>query len=220
MARVLTTLPPNQDTYLYASFKSKLDKTIDAYIKTNKVHRKAAKNNALGNIIQNTDDGLSLKELTALSGFNSQIPLHCDNCTDEDRCQFLRPEFSDGTAKCGCCWKHNAMCTFSDMPSQLIDELRAFPYFRAHVPCHRCWKEEKECNNDQGCCNTCREAGVVCEREACSCYAEPRDDSLCEPDCDKAHYDDGYENLVYHLRDNRGSNVRRVARQKAGVFRK
>jgi len=215
MERVLTTLPPNQDVYLYGSFRTKLDKEIAAYIQENRVVRNTAKNNTLGRIINQTGDGLSLKDLTTLSGFKTQMPLHCDCCTNEDDCRFLRPELSDGTAKCGSCWKHSTMCTFKNMPSQLANELRAFRHFCAHVPCHKCWTEEKDCDNNREQCDACTEAGVVCEREACAWFLEPRDDSLCEPDCDKAHYDDGHEKVVHHPRDDSGSNVRRVARQKA-----
>ena len=211
--RVIPILPPGQDTYYYRSFKLKMEEMVEKEMKASKVSKRVARERTLSGIIDNTDDGVTLKELLALSGFETKYPLHCDNCEDEKICIFFNPRFSDGISQCGGCWKHSDMCTFSNMTYDLLNEIRKFPHFRACVPCHRCWREGTLCSKDQGQCLPGEATGNICQREMYACYWEPRDDSFCVPHCDKAHHDDGYQNMVHRSRDDVGSNAQNVARE-------
>lgn len=213
MLRVVATLPPGQNTYCYGSFELKVEKMIEQEMQTNKVSKRTARERTLGKIINDTEDGIVLKDLLALSGFETKFPLHCDNCTDEASCRVLRPYLSDGLSRCGHCSKHNDMCTFANLRPELLEEICEFPHFRAHAPCHKCWREGTLCSKDQGQCRHCEAVGATCQREMCSCFWDPRDDSFCVPDCDKTHYDDGYQNIVHQNRGDIDSNAQQTARQ-------
>jgi hypothetical protein len=221
MQRALSVLPAGVKAYSSAIFEEDVTKKIDDIAKAKSISKRMAKKHALKEIINSTDQGMIVADIVALSGCVTELEIHCDNCKDARGCKMLRPEIAhtlpqDAMPACGECWgKRGVMCTFKRMSPELEQQLRTFASFRTHVPCYRCWNQGKRCDNSKDSCKGCHDAGVSCEREACFCYHEPRDDSFCALDCDKAHHDDGYDNVVHHARDEEGFNVQATMRQMA-----
>jgi hypothetical protein len=186
--------------------KDDLDKKIDEITKTRSIEPRLAKTHALHYFIDETSRGIRFYELLRGSGFTATASnTHCDQCPDEESCKFLHPSVSNALLDvnycCGGCHRRKIAgsqtggCTIRRMLQDILLALRDFIPFWPHVPCHRCWSRGSKCNNEASSCENCREAGVACEREACVFFNEPRDDSFCR-NCDMAHHDDGYKNVV------------------------
>jgi hypothetical protein len=220
MQRVLLTLPPGVQCGTSQPLEE-LDTKTTAIMTERKISRRMAKRYALIEYIEHTGQSMTIKELVAMSGFSSELELRCDHCNTEESCKVLRPDIAyalprEHTHGCvGCYKKRNATCTFKNLPLELIEQLRTFPQFRVLVPCHRCWREGEGCDNSRSTCSCCERAGVTCEREMCACFYEPRDDSFCSLECDKAHCDDNFENIVSTSREEEGTNIQQVTRQLA-----
>ena len=216
------SLQHNTEQLSAAQFSKDLQQKTKEFAEDKKISMGSAKNYALAHLINKTDYGLSLKNLASLSGFTTSSVLRCDTCSHEEECKFLHPSLTyalpdEKMYRCGCCWRLSAAsrprkCTIRHMSPELIQELRAFAPFWAHVPCHQCWLHGSLCNNSSDACDECIKADVACEREACIGFLEPRDDTFCPRSCDKAHHDDGYRNTVPHARSEQGYNMQQVAR--------
>jgi len=177
----------------------------------------------MSQVVDKTEFGITLRNLVALSSFDTTLGLHCDNCTDEEGCKFLYPEImyslEDDQYSCGACCMRQATdkvatpCTIMRFSPELIQQLRTFPAFRAHVPCHSCWSSGKLCDNKRGACSNCQASLLTCERGACTAFPEPRDNWFCPHDCDQAHHDDGYTNVVFSPRSRDGYNAQQAARK-------
>lgn len=126
-----------------------------------------------------------------------------------------------GPLQCSNCWPiySGGPCTFNNIADclELKTELKAFESLRQHVPCHNCWEEGKERDNNLDTCSHCANEQIDCIRQACENFQEPGDDAHCRNYCDKAHLDDGYTNVVHDERSKDGFNARqlqqRVARE-------
>jgi hypothetical protein len=151
--------------------------------------------------------GISFKNQLSRLGFTTSLDVHCDHCEDGETCRFFRPEccnkFSAST--CNRCFRTNKHCTINHLPPSVKTELRRFEYFRRVVPCHQCWELKRDCDARKDVCGPCKgEGSNVCIREMCVLFDEPAE--ACKVDCDRAHIDDGYQNVTEYPRDV-GSNA-------------
>jgi len=224
LGRILNgwSLPHDMSEHpLVAEFGIVFEKFLGEFRKIDKRPERVVKMRTLRHIIQKTDRGISLRELVALSGFATDFELHCDHCTDEKTCKFLHPEIAYAALgqddySCGNCpqtQNGSTTCTIRQFPPELLQQLRTFTPFRAHVPCHGCWRDGKICDNNAGSCHNCTKDGMVCQREACVAFCEDRDTWVCPRDCDKAHHDDGYTNVTDFPREQGGYNGQLAARK-------
>ncbi|XP_014555183.1 hypothetical protein COCVIDRAFT_17198 [Bipolaris victoriae FI3] len=187
---------------------------------------RSRKRYAMEIIVNESDRGITLRELIESLGFIAEdVKLCCDSCSKEGECKFLNPEIvytlPDDDYVCGNCYRRQRVapgpfpCTFANLPKEFLQRLRAFPELRAHVPCHECWTSGKICDNNSEICKSCAGANLRCVRIACEAFQEPRDNWFCPRDCDKAHFNDGYNNIVQHSRTREGFNALVAARQSA-----
>jgi hypothetical protein len=169
-------------------------------------------------IVKPDNRGITLRELIqppeVAIGTNG---LRCDNCSREDTCTFLHPEIvytlPDADYKCGRCHELRLPCIFTQLPEHFLQYVRTSVLFRAHVPCHACWKRGKVCDNSSRSCKNCESSGITCERVACEAFHESRDNWFCPRHCDKAHYNDGYDNVCEHPRPRGGYNAQIASRK-------
>ena len=176
------------------------------------------KSSTMAEMVKVKDRGIKLQELVENSGLaTGTVKVSCDECLGEDTCTFLHPEIvytlPDADYCCGKCYERRLHCKFTKLPEDFLQSLRTLPLLRAHVPCHACWESGKLCDNNSGSCKNCESSSLTCERVACEAYNESRDNWFCPRHCDKAHYNDGYSNVVEHPRPRRGYNAQIAARK-------
>ncbi|KAI4650431.1 hypothetical protein J4E93_002787 [Alternaria ventricosa] len=176
------------------------------------------KSSTMAEMVKVKDRGIKLQELIENSGLaTGTVKVSCDECLGEDTCTFLHPEIvytlPDADYCCGKCYERRLHCKFTKLPEDFLQSLRTLPLLRAHVPCHACWESGKLCDNNSGSCKNCESSSLTCERVACEAYNESRDNWFCPRHCDKAHYNDGYSNVVEHPRPRRGYNAQIAARK-------
>jgi hypothetical protein len=223
MATISLKYSPTHPTLLLT--KADLEKRIQEFAQDRGIEARLAKNHALHYFIEKSPRGGTLRDLLQSTGYTtSSSDIHCDQCTEEESCKFLHPFVADavldGSYCCGCCYRRKIAgsqtggCTIMGMSQGTLQSLREFVPFWSHVPCHECWSSGSRCNNSPGSCNNCRDSDISCQREACVFFKEPRDDSFCR-NCDMAHHDDGYENVVTTSRG-KGYNGEEAARQCLG----
>ncbi|KAH7562755.1 hypothetical protein BM1_02275 [Bipolaris maydis] len=196
MRRVLMTLPPNTLPMASNRIEKILNQKKKDIANKKSCSEKTANGLAYWALIVDDTYGMSLRDIVALSGFETAYTLRCDHCENEDDCRFFIPEIA-----------HNLNSRRIATTTDLVDEIRSYEAFRHHVPCNQCFSDEKQCDNRADLCERCEAAGKECVREACKNGSEPYDESSCPRACDKAHEDDGYTNVTTIPRS-KGCNAR------------
>lgn len=201
-ARILRALPKNTLPKPDAELKRAIEDETAKFMKEENIGKKIAGYRAKANLIENPEYGIVLA--THLAQFGCNLKIHCDSCADTDDCRFFRPETHNalnGQNKCKTCMSKVVPCTFTKLAAEVEEELRTFQAFRRSVPCHRCWELGIDCDKRSGSCKPCEDEGCAaeCRREMCILFDEPADAATCG-DCNRAHADDGYQNITEHPR--------------------